>query len=140
MGKVTDGLFDLYVTQETNCAETMFCAGIQADQEEIPVECRRMMSGFSGGVSSEKFCGAILGGVASISYRINHGDEESFERSKAATEEFVARCQQFFGSLDCHQIKETWRREDIRCYRAVEIIARLLDEVVEKYKAEGEQA
>lgn len=133
MGKVTDKLFDIYVTQETSCAETMLCAGISACQGEAPAECRRMMSGFSGGVSSESFCGAVLGGVSAIGYLINRGDEESFERSKAATEEFVALCRQFFGSLECHDIKGIWRQEDIRCYRAVEMIAVFLDEVLKKY-------
>ena len=138
MGKVTDRLFDIYVTQETNCAETMLRAGIESTGAVASEECRRMMGGFSGGVSSEKFCGAILGGVSAIGFLMNHGDEESFERSKQATEEFVAKCQQRFGSLDCHDIKEVWRREDIRCYQAVEIIAGILDSVLDQYGVKGE--
>ena len=140
MGKITDSLYDIYVTQGISCGETMLCAGIGACQGEAPADCRRMMSGFSGGVSSESFCGAVLGGVATIGYEINRGDEESFERSKEATQEFVALCRQAFGSLDCHDIKGIWRQEDIRCYRAVEMMAIFLDEVLEKYGAKGETA
>ena len=102
MGKITDSLYDIYVTQGISCGETMLCAGIGACQGEAPADCRRMMSGFSGGVSSESFCGAVLGGVAAIGYEINRGDEESFERSKEATQEFVALCRQAF-SIQKHR-------------------------------------
>ena len=51
-----------------------------------------------------------------------------------------ALCRQAFGSLDCHDIKGIWRQEDIRCYRAVEMMAIFLDEVLEKYGAKGETA
>ncbi|MCD8077595.1 MAG: C-GCAxxG-C-C family protein [Lachnospiraceae bacterium] len=133
MGQVTDRLYEIYVTQETNCAETMLRAGTEARSGQTPEACCRMMSGFSGGVSSECFCGAILGGVSAISYLINQGDDESFEKSKEATEEFVAQCKEFFGSLDCHDIKSVWRQEEIRCYQAVEKIAVFLNEVLDKY-------
>ena len=135
MGKVTAGLWDIYVTQETNCAETMLCAGICACGQQPPEESRRMMAGFSGGVSSEAFCGAILGGVAAIGYTINRGDEESFELSKQATEEFVTQCREMFGSVNCHDIKQVWRQEESRCYRAVEKIAAVLDGILTKYGA-----
>ena len=96
-----------------------------------------MMSGFSGGVSTENFCGAILGGTAAISLLINHGDEESFERSKEAAKEFVERCEQRFGTVVCHDIKTTWRTEELRCYAAVEIIAQILEEVLQRYADGG---
>ena len=135
MGKVTDGLWDIYVTQETNCAETMLCAGIRACGHQPSEDSRRMMAGFSGGVSSEAFCGAILGGVAAIGQEINRGDEESFERSKQAAEEFVAQCREMFGSVDCHDIKQVWRQEESRCYQAVEKIATVLNGILDKYGA-----
>lgn len=134
IGKVTDKLYDIYVTEETNCAESMFRASVGSRRDVVPDDCQRMMSGFSGGVSSKNFCGAILGGVAGISYLINEGDEESFERSKGATEKFVVRCKEDIGTLNCHEIKETWRKEDIRCYDIVKKMAENLEEVLQEFE------
>lgn len=92
-----------------------------------------MMSGYSGGMSTERFCGAILGGAAAIGYLINRGDEETFEKSKAATEEFVNLCTSEFKTDNCHEIKSVWRKEDIRCYDAVKKIAENLETVLQKY-------
>lgn len=136
MGKVTDNLYQIYVTEETNCAASLMRAGISSREPDPPAEYYRMMSGFSGGVSTENFCGAILGGVAAIGHLINHGDEESFEASKAATEEFVMRCQQEFDTLSCHEIKTVWRKEDIRCYDAVAKIGAILEDILNKYVPE----
>lgn len=140
MGKVTDHLYDIYVTQETSCAEAMLRAGIGSRRQEIPEDCCRMMSGYSGGVSTERFCGAVLGGAAAIGYLINGGDEESFEKSKTATEEFVNLCTAEFQTDNCHEIKTVWRKEGTRCYDAVEKIAEKLELVLKKYVDGAENA
>ena len=89
-GQVSDTIRQIYLTEETNCAEALFRAALASRGKELPQECYRMMSGYSGGVSSEKLCGAILGGVAAVSALINQGDEESFEASKEASAEFLS--------------------------------------------------
>ena len=51
MGKVTENLYDIYVTQETSCAEAMLRAGVGSRRSEISEDCCRMMSGYSGGMT-----------------------------------------------------------------------------------------
>ncbi len=134
MGQVSDTIRQIYLTEETNCAEALFRAALASRGKELPQECYRMMSGYSGGVSSEKLCGAILGGVAAISALINQGDEESFEASKEASAEFLAACEEAFGTSCCHEIKEVWRNEEERCFGAVEKMAGHLEAVLRKYE------
>lgn len=133
MGKVTSNLYDIYITEVTNCAETMFRAGVESRRGESPACGRLMMSGFSGGCSCEDLCGAIAGGIAAISHMMNKGDEDSFEASKDATKEFVELCREDLGTTNCHEIKTVWRKEEIRCYQAVEKIAKHLETVLAKY-------
>ncbi len=133
MGKVTDNLYQIYVTEETNCAQAMFTAGVQSRGGQAQEVCGRMLGVYSGGVSSEEFCGAILGGAAAIGFLLNRGDEESFEASKAACQEFVGRCKARLNTVQCGRIKQDWRKDDIRCYRAVEQIAEELESVLEKH-------
>jgi len=134
MGQVADYIQQIYLTEETNCAEALFRAALTARRENVPNECYRMMSGYSGGVSCEDICGAVLGGVAAISYLINQGDEESFERSKEATVAFVELCRQDFNTINCHDIKTVWRTEERRCFQAVEKMAGILEEILQKYR------
>ncbi|MCI9155740.1 MAG: hypothetical protein HFF44_02225 [Lawsonibacter sp.] len=133
MGKIKQNLYQVYVTEQTNCAQTMFAAGIQSQGDEVPEASSRMLGVYSGGVSSEAFCGGILGGAAAIGYLLNHGDEQSFETSKQACREFVERCRNRLGTTECSQIKAVWRKEEIRCYDAVEQIAEELESVLKKY-------
>lgn len=133
MGKITDNLYQTYVTEETNCAQTMFTAGVQSRGGEVQEAYNRLLGVYSGGVSSEAFCGAILGGAAAIGFLLNHGDEQSFKLSKEACKEFVERCRNRLNTTECSQIKEVWRKEDIRCYHAVEQIAEELEAVLHKY-------
>ncbi len=137
MERVTDRIRAIYLDQETNCAESLFRAALESRGIQAPADCCRMMSGYSGGVSSEHLCGALLGGVAAISYLINQGDEESFERSKEAAAAFFTACQEAFGTVICHEIKVAWRKEDIRCMDAVERMAELLENILEQFAAPG---
>ena len=133
MGEVTQNLYQIYVTEETNCAEALFKAGVQSRGREAEDSCCQILGVYSGGVSSEAFCGAILGGAAAIGYLMNHRDEESFETSKAACHEFVERCQSRLKTTACNEIMLKWRNEDTRCYSAVEQIAEELEIVLKKY-------
>jgi len=133
MGEVTQNLYQIYVTEETNCAEALFKAGVSSRGHDAEDACCRILGVYSGGVSSEAFCGAILGGAAAIGYLMNHGDEESFETSKAACHEFVERCQSRLKTTACNEIMLKWRNEDTRCYSAVEQIAEELEIVLKKY-------
>ncbi|MBQ0026033.1 MAG: C_GCAxxG_C_C family protein [Lachnospiraceae bacterium] len=133
MGKVTDILYDTYITKETNCSATMFKSAMASRGREVTDEDLRLFSGFSGGVSTENLCGALIGGVAAISCLINKGDEETFEKSKEATEKFYNKLEERFGSTRCHDIKTEYRTEELRCYNAVEIMAQILEDVLTEY-------
>lgn len=61
MERVTDRLRQIYLDQETNCAEALFRAALESRGVQVSAECFRMMSGYSGGVSSEHLCGTLLG-------------------------------------------------------------------------------
>lgn len=132
MGKIIDYIYEIYITEETNCAETLFRATLTSRGQMPPKESLLMMSGFSGGVSTENLCGAIIGGVAAISYLINKGDDESFERSKEVTVEFYEAVEKRFQSTCCHEIKTEYRTEELRCLEAVKIMAEILESILEK--------
>lgn len=71
--------------------------------------------------------------MAAVSYLINQGDEESFERSKEAAEKFFTACKQQFGTVICHEIKQVWRKEEIRCLDAVEQMAILPEKILQDF-------
>ncbi|MDO4493706.1 MAG: C-GCAxxG-C-C family (seleno)protein [Clostridia bacterium] len=128
----TDYLKSIYLDEECCCSESLFRAPLKARGIEPPMESRLMLSGFSGGVSIEDFCGALIGGVAAIGYLVNKDDDESFELSKEITVEFTEACKAFFGTYNCHEIKTVYRNEEIRCYDAVKEIYRILEETLRK--------
>lgn len=133
MGQVTDELKRIYLDEETNCAESLLKTALKSRNVKVPNACYRMMSGYSGGVSVEGMCGAVLGGVAALSLLLNQGDEESFERSKEAVAEFYQLCEDAYGSVCCHEIKTQWRTEEMRCFQVVCRIGEALETVLQNY-------
>lgn len=133
MGEVKDYTKELYFKEGGTCSETMLGAPLLSRRGTMPDDYGRMMSGFSGGVSVENLCGALLGGVAAISALINKGDHDSFELSKETTAEFYRRFEEEIGSTNCHEIKEKWRKEDIRCYDVIQKTAEIMEEILQKY-------
>ena len=68
MGKVIDQVFDIYITEETNCSATMYKSILNSRGIEVSDDALRIFSGYSGGVSTENLCGAVIGAVAAFSY------------------------------------------------------------------------
>ena len=134
MSKVQDHIQQIYLTEETNCAETMFRSTLRSRGVEEPENGCRMMSGFSGGCSSHRLCGAVIGGIAAVSLLVNQGDDESFDQSKELTEAFINRCEARLGTVNCEEIMEKWRTEEERCFRAVLQVAEEMEETLESYE------
>ena len=59
MGKIKQNLYQVYVTEQTNCAQTMFAAGIQSQGDEVPEASSRMLGVYSGGSAPRRFAGAF---------------------------------------------------------------------------------
>ena len=134
MGKVIDQVFDIYITEETNCSATMYKSILNSRGIEVSDDALMIFSGYSGGVSTENLCGAVIGAVAAFGYLINKGDDDTFELSKDATEKFYNRVAEKFGSTNCHDIKTVYRTEEMRCLEAVKIIADIAEEVLQEFK------
>jgi len=133
MADVKDYIENIYLTQEINCAEAVFRAALMSRNLELEAPYYYMMSGFSGGASTENLCGAILGGIAAIGLLLNKGNEIGFDSSKQASKEFVIAAKECLGSEICHEIKTTWRDEITRCFSAVMEITVKLEQVLQKY-------
>lgn len=65
MGKVMTR-FCIYITEETNCSATMYKSILNSRGIEVSDDALRIFSGYSGGVSTENLCGAVIGAVAAF--------------------------------------------------------------------------
>lgn len=121
-----------YINQKLNCAETILLMANEEYNLELSNESISLIKGFGGGMSKELVCGAITGGIATLSYIFN---KNNF--LKEAIIEFLDNCQDKFQSVDCSKIKPNFRKEDIGCHNTIDITYKTLKEIIDKYKKEN---
>ncbi len=96
-------------------------------------ETYRIMAGFGGGLHTEELCGALSGGVAVMG--VVFSEEKGYEKDKikAATKTFVESFKRELNSINCKEIKDVYRKDDIKCSPVVEKGAEILERIIKEY-------
>lgn len=127
---------------DLNCAETLLAAGNEEYNLGFQDDIYRLVSGFGGGFYSERICGALCGSIAVLSKlhvgtRAHNNDE-----FKVLVNDFIARFEAEFGTINCGELKQLHRKEETGCLPILERAANVLDaylkEIEEKKNTENE--
>lgn len=124
-----------YYRRGYNCAEALMLAMNEEYQLGLPEESVRLVSGFGGGMGSEKACGALTGALAALGalLREQRGrDKAAFSQACGA---WVATFIRDLGSDECARLKALYRRDDVGCLPTVERAA----DSFERYWASRQQ-
>ena len=122
---------EIFLDGNYNCAEAVLLWADERYGLNVAPEDIRLVSGFGGGMGCGENCGALLGALAALSKRLVHERGHATPGFKEACGELTDRFRADLGSIQCTELKEKYRRPDVRCLYVVERAAALLDEYMQ---------
>ncbi len=119
---------ELFLDGNYNCAETLLLWANERYGLNISPEDVRLISGFGGGMGCGENCGALVGAMAALSKALVRDWAHATPGFREACAGLVDRFRGDLGSIECTELKERYRRPDVRCLYVVERAAAVLDE------------
>ncbi len=116
---------EIFLDQDRNCAEALLLWADEKYGMGVAPEDVKLVSGFGGGLGSGENCGALLGAMAAQRAHATTG----FGATCAG---LVNRFRAELGTIECTELKEKYRRPDVRCLYVVERAAAILDEYMQE--------
>ena len=119
---------ELFLDGDYNCAETVLLWANERYGLRVAPEDVALVSGFGGGLGCGETCGALLGALAALSKTLVRERAHATPGFKEACAGLVDRFRAELGSIQCTELKEKYRRPDVRYLYVVERAAAVLDE------------
>ena len=123
---------ELFLEKDYNCAETVLLWANERYGLRVAPEDVALVSGFGGGLGCGENCGALLGALAALSKALVRERAHATPDFGAACAELVDRFRADLGTIECTELKEKYRRPDVRCLYVVERAAAILDEYMQE--------
>ena len=122
---------EIFLDKDYDCAEAVLLWADEKYGLHVPLEDVRLVSGFGGGLGCGENCGALLGALAALSKALVRDRAHASPGFKEACAELTDRFRADLGSIQCTELKEKYRRPDVRCLYVVERAAAVLDEYMQ---------
>ncbi len=119
---------EIFLDGNYNCAEAVLLWANERYGLGIAPEDIRLVSGFGGGLGCGENCGALLGAMAALSKALVQDKAHVTPGFREACGTLTERFRADLGSIECTELKERYRRPDVRCLYVVERAAAILDE------------
>ncbi len=119
---------EIFLDKDCNCAETLLLWADEKYGLGVAPEDVKLVSGFGGGLGCGENCGALLGALAALSKALVRDKAHATTGFKETCAGLVDRFRADLGSIRCTELKEKYRRPDVRCLYVVERAAAILDE------------
>ena len=123
---------DIFLNGNYNCAEAVL---LWADEQYglgVAPEDVKLVSGFGGGLGCGENCGALLGAMAALSKALVRDRGHATPGFKEVCAGLTDRFRADLGSIRCTELKEKYRRPDVRCLYVVERAAAILDKYMQE--------
>ena len=121
---------EIFLDGNYNCAEAVLLWANERYGLNVAPEDVRLVSGFGGGMGCGENCGALLGAMAALSKALVQDRAHTTPGFREACAGLVDRFRADLGSIECAELKEKYRRPDVRCLHVVERAAAVLDEYI----------
>ena len=123
---------EIFLDQDRNCAEALLLWADEKYGMGVAPEDVKLVSGFGGGLGSGENCGALLGALAALSKALVRERAHATTGFGATCAGLVNRFRAELGTIECTELKEKYRRPDVRCLYVVERAAAILDEYMQE--------
>ena len=121
-------LREIFLEKDCNCAEAVLLWADERYGLGVAPEDVKLVSGFGGGLGCGENCGALLGALAALSKALVRERAHATTGFREACAGLVDRFRADLGTIECTELKEKYRRPDVRCLYVVERAAAILDE------------
>ena len=122
---------EIFLDGNYNCAEAVLLWANERYGLHVAPEDVCLVSGFGGGLGCGENCGALLGAMAALSKVLVTDRAHTTPGFREACAGLVDRFRADLGSIECTELKEKYRRPDVRCLCVVERAAAILDEYMQ---------
>ena len=119
---------EIFLDGNYNCAEAVLLWANERYGLNVAPEDVHLVSGFGGGMGCGENCGALLGAMAALSKALVQDRAHTTPGFREACAALVDRFRADLGSIQCTELKEKYRRPDVRCLHVVERAAAVLDQ------------
>ena len=123
---------EIFLDKDYNCAEAVLLWADERYGLGIAPEDVKLVSGFGGGLGCGENCGALLGAMAALSKAQVRDRGHATPGFKEACAGLTDRFRADLGSIRCTELKEKYRRPDVRCLYVVERAAAILDKYMQE--------
>ena len=123
---------EIFLDKDYNCAEAVLLWADERYGLGVAPEDVKLVSGFGGGLGCGENCGALLGAMAAFSKAQVRDRGHATPGFKEACAGLTDRFRADLGSIRCTELKEKYRRPDVRCLYVVERAAAILDKYMQE--------
>ena len=123
---------EIFLDKDYNCAEAVLLWADERYGLGVAPEDVKLVSGFGGGLGCRENCGALLGAMAALSKALVRDRGHATPGFKEACAGLTDRFRADLGSIRCTELKEKYRRPDVRCLYVVERAAAILDKYMQE--------
>ena len=133
-----EDIFNSYLKEGYNCAETMLRLANEDYKLNISDDNLKLISGFGGGMGAGSICGALTGAIAVLGKMFVETKDHDTEGFREICGEFFEKFKRELGSVNCNELKAKYKKsEETKCLTILEKTAVILEEfLAEKGKIE----
>lgn len=122
--------FGIEEKEDYSCSEKILYGANGEYNLGLDKESLKMAAGLSGGVCSEKLCGAVSASALVLAKLFIKDRAHEGEYCKGLVKEFVTRFESDMHSTNCKELKEEFKTEKDGCKAIILRAAEILDEIV----------
>jgi len=118
--------------EDLNCAEQIMQGANIAYDLGLDKEALKLASAFGGGMAIEDKCGALTASIMVLGRLFVKDRAHESSRIKELTKELFEEYKKAMGTIDCAQLKEMYRTEELKCSIVILKAAEILDRIVKR--------
>ena len=122
---------------DLNCAEAILYAANDVYKLGLDKVSLKMAAGFGGGMGIDSVCGALTGAVMALGVLFIEDRAHESDRLKLLEKEFFERFREKMGDINCPQLKEKHRSDDVRCLNVIKEAGYILDDIIKRELSGG---
>ena len=119
-----------YLGLDFNCSEALLLALNDRYDLKIPAESVKLLSGCGLGMGCMKTCGVLPSGLAALGAMVVKQRAHNTDNFSAVCAGLVNAVTRKMGSDQCTVLRETYRRDDVRCLQTIELAAEAFEEYI----------
>lgn len=115
---------------DLNCAETILYGANEEYTLNLSKETFKTMAAFGGGMAIEDTCGVATGAICVLGIMFTKERAHESDYVKELTKEFMDNFKKECRTLNCSELKEKYRNDEIRCSHIVEKGSEILEKII----------